>query len=294
MKRPRDPELERFERTIDLVEYAKRAGYEPWPNDGACGLSVLDHPRGDRIVVARSPDGPWIYASVADYAPSTPGEPAEHALARLRHCIAGSTDKGSVVEFVQQRDAGLGRVEVSLERVRDRLRAFRATGAPLEFDGSLRRLPAPGRLERASDRARDGVHPPGVAVAREDIARRSKPELNQRRYDWSPPVPNAPPETEVERRLRRWREAQPAIDVRTGTARERAATHPLAPAAVPAPGRDRREPSPPGLLRAERSESLGPRNKSELNRRRYDWTPAPPSVDALLRGLRKRSPDRDR
>jgi len=69
------PIPDRIERTIDLVEYAKRAGYEPWPNDGACGLSVLDHPRGDRIVVARSPDGPWIYASVADYAPRTPGEP---------------------------------------------------------------------------------------------------------------------------------------------------------------------------------------------------------------------------
>jgi hypothetical protein len=49
-----DPELEEFKRTIDLVEYAKKTGYEPRPNDGALGLTVLDHPNGDRVVVAAS------------------------------------------------------------------------------------------------------------------------------------------------------------------------------------------------------------------------------------------------
>jgi hypothetical protein len=68
-----DPELEELKRAIELVEYAKKTGYEPRPNDGALGLTVLDHPNGDRIVVARSPSGPWMYASVTDYAPRAPG-----------------------------------------------------------------------------------------------------------------------------------------------------------------------------------------------------------------------------
>ena len=99
-----DPELELFKRTIDLADYAKRAGYEARPQDGAPGLTVLDHPNRDRIVVGQHPNGPWIYASVPDYALRAPSEPAEQALARLRSAIHRSQDKGTIVEFVQQRD----------------------------------------------------------------------------------------------------------------------------------------------------------------------------------------------
>jgi hypothetical protein len=144
-----DPELEQFKRSIDLVEYAKKTGYEPRPNDGAHGLTVLDHPNRDRIVVARSPSGPWIYASVTDYEPRAPGEPT-----------------------TPRRD----------------------------------------------------------------------PELHQRRYDWSPPVPNAPREAEVDERLRRWQEAQAAVDLKVRGPGE-AAGPAGSPALVPPLARDGKGPT---------------------------------------------------
>src|SRR5882672_6419344 len=114
-----DPELEQYKRTIDLLVYAKTAGYEPRPRDGAPGLTVLDHPNRDRIVVARSPSGPWIYASVPDYAPRAPGEPATDALSRLRQCIDRAKDRGSIVEFVQPRDGRAPRGDVWRELARE-------------------------------------------------------------------------------------------------------------------------------------------------------------------------------
>ncbi len=294
MATPPDPELERFKRTIDLVEYAKKAGYQPRPQDGAPGLTVLDHPDRDRIVVARSPSGRWIYASVPDYAPRAPGEPAADALSRLRHCIDGAKDKGSIVEFVRQRGGMARGREVPLELARERLRELRATGRPLDFEGALR-LPPHGRGgERSADPPRDGPElGPPVATPGDAIARRSKPELHQRRYDWSPPIPNAPRETEVDARLRRWREAQAAIDLKVRGAREGAGPAP-ADAAMPPRARDAKAPSSPHRPPADRNESLGPTNKSELNRRRYDWTPAPAGVDPRVRGSRGRTPDRGR
>src|SRR5277367_4357991 len=135
MNKRHDPELELFKRTVDLADYAKRAGYELRPQDGAPGLTVLDHPNRDRIVVGQHPNGPWVYASVPDYAPRAASEPAEHALARLRSAIHRSPDTGTVVEFVQQRDPWARRGDVPLDQVRDRLRSFRATRLPLDFEG---------------------------------------------------------------------------------------------------------------------------------------------------------------
>ena len=130
-----DPELEHFKRTIDLVAYAKKAGYEPWPDAVGSGLTVLDHPGRDRIAVAQTPSGVWIYASVGDYQPRAPHESGAHALARLRGCIQGARDKGTIVEFVQGRDAAARSAEVPLDRVRERLRAFRDDGIPLDLEG---------------------------------------------------------------------------------------------------------------------------------------------------------------
>jgi len=288
-----DPELEQFKRTIDLVDYAKKAGYEPRPNDGAHGLTVLDHPNRDRIVIARSPSGPWIYASVTDYAPRAPAEPAEQALSRLRHCIDRAKDKGSIVEFVQQRDWTARRGEVPLEHARERLREFRATGRPLDFEGALRPPPYASGHERSADPPRDGQGPGAPVAPGEVIARRSNPDLNQRRYDWSPPVPNAPRETEVDQRLRRWREAQAAVDLKVRGPGEGAGPA-ASPAAVPPPARDGKGQSFPDKPPTDRSESLGQKKNSELNRRRYDWTPAPAGVDPLVQATRSRSPDRGR
>jgi hypothetical protein len=284
-----DRELEQFKRTIDLVEYAKKAGYEPRAQDGAPGLTVLDHPNRDRIVVARSPSGPWIYASVTDYEPRAPGEPAADALSRLRYSIDRAKDKGSIVEFVQQRDWTARRGEVPLEHARERLREFLATGRPLDFEGALQPPPYASGRERSADPARDGQGPGAEVAPGEVIARRSNPDLNQRRYDWSPPLPNAPHETEVDERLRRWREAQAAVELKVRGPGE--AVGPVVSlTAVPPLARDGKgQPLPD-----KSPESLGQKKDSELNRRRYDWTPTAADLDPLARLSRNRSPDRGR
>ena len=285
-----DPELEQFKRSIDLVEYAKKAGYEPRPNDGAHGLTVLDHPNRDRIAVARIPSGPWIYASVTDYAPRARGEPAEQALARLRHSIDRAKDKGSIVDFVQQRDWTARRGEVPLEHARERLREFCSTGRPLDFEGALRPSPYASGRERSADPAKGGPGPRAEVAPGEGIARRSDPELHHRRHDGSPPAPH---ETQVDERLRRWREAQAAVDLKVRDPGEAAGPTGSPAAAVPL-AREAKGPSSPDKSPADRSESLGQMKNSELHRRRYDWTPTPPRVEAIERMTRARSTDRDR
>jgi hypothetical protein len=282
MNKLHDPELELFKRSVDLVDYAKKAGYEPRPHDGAPGLTVLDHPNRDCIVVGKSPTSPWIYASVPDYVPRAPGEPSEQALSRLRHAIDRTGDKGSIVEFVQRRDPLARSVEVTLDQVRYRLRSFRAHGLPLDFEGALTPPPYGRSRERSADHGReppapgDGRRPAGPGIP--------NPELNRRRYDWDPPPAGAPRETEVEQRLRRWREAQTAVEVKVQ--RTAVTQTPPAMAAPRAPA--------PAKSAPERTARAAESPKSELNRRRYDWTPAPPGLEALLKAARNRSPDRGR
>ena len=284
MNKLHDPELELFKRTVDLADYAKRAGYELRPQDGAPGLTVLEHPNRDRIVVGQHPNGPWIYASVPDYMLRAPSEPAEHALARLRSAIDRSKDKGTVVEFVQQRDPWARRGDVPLDQVRDRLRSFRATGLPLDFEGALAPPPYPRGRARAIEQGRDPL-PSGGSVG-------PKSELNRRRYDWTPPVDSGPRETEVERRLRVWREAQAAIDRGRRAAREVQSPAPPAPQPAPLPKDPGRSISGhPPLDHGAKTVSPG---KSELGRRRYDWTPAPTGIDAIVRGPRGPSGGRER
>ncbi len=282
MNKLHDPELELFKRTLDLADYAKRAGYELRPQDGAPGLTVLDHPNRDRIVVGQHPNGLWVYASVPDYALRPQGEPAEHAVERVRSAIDSSQDMGTVVEFVQQRDPMAGRGAVPLDQVRDRLRSFRATGLPLDFEGPLSPPPYPRGRELANEQGRDAMPSDGSGGPKSD--------LNRRRYDWSPPVENGPRETEVERRLREWREAQVALD------RRKRAREVQPPAPAPQPNPLARDPgrSIPGHPPADRVGPSVTPGKSELGRRRYDWTPAPTGIDALIRGPRGPAGGRER
>jgi hypothetical protein len=277
MNKLHDPELEAFKRNVDLAQYAEKAGYERRERDGARGLTVLEHQNGDRIVVARSPLGQWIYASVPDYAPRGAGEPEADALSRLRQSIQRSGDKGSIVEFVQQRDPRTIEREVPLETVRARLRSYGLVGLPLDFEGAIAPPPYPRGRERS-------VVPPAPPPAGENREPRRPgapdPELNLRRYDWDPRPAGAPQETEVEQRLRRWREAQTAVEVKVhGTAVSR--TLPAAAALTAPPKTIERPAIPPSPA------------KSELNRRRLDGSP-PLNVDALIRAARNRSPDRGR
>jgi hypothetical protein len=96
----------------------------------------------------------------------------------------------------------------------------------------------------------------------------------------------------VDQRRRRWREAQAAIDGKIRAALETSEpTRSPAVAAVPAAAKGPSLAGPPAV---DRSESLGQKKASELNRRRYDWTPAPSGREAIPRGSRGRSTDRDR
>jgi hypothetical protein len=226
----------------------------------------------------------WVYASVPDYTLRAPGEPAAEALARLRSAIDRSQDKGTIVEFVQQRDPLADRGLAPLDQVRDRLRTFRATGLPLDFEGALSPPPYPRGPELAIEQGRDAV-PSGGSVGPQS-------ELNRRRYDWSPPVEHGPRETEVDRRLREWREAQAAIDRRQRAVRKVQPPAPPDPQPAPLPkdpGRAIPERSP-----IDRGATISSPGKSELARRRYDWTPAPTDIDAIVRGPRGPSGGRER
>jgi hypothetical protein len=293
VKTTHDPELEQFKCTIDLVDYAKKAGYDPRPFDVGTGLTLLDHPNGDRMIVARTRSGEWIYAGARDYTPRRPGESPGDALARLRLHVRRTTDQGTIVEFAQSRQRTSYWTELPLERVRERLREFQRPVPALDLE-RVQRPPAHAtHRERSLAPVQGGHQADGQPLSGEEAARRVNSELNRRRYDWTPPPPNGPKETQVDERLRRWREAQASIDLKVRGPREAAAPA-RSPAAVPPPGRDAKGPSLPDRPPIDRNESLGQKKNAELNRRRYDWTPAPAGVDALVREPRNRSPDRGR
>ena len=164
MNKLHDPELELFKRTIDLADYAKRAGYELRPQDGAPGLTVLDHPNRDRIVVGQHPNGPWIYASVPDYALRAPGEPAERcacAPPQRDRSLAGQGDHRGVRAAARSMGAPRGRPARPSHAIA--CAAFRATGLPLDFEGALSPPPYPRSRERAVEHDRDPL-PSGGSV----------------------------------------------------------------------------------------------------------------------------------
>jgi hypothetical protein len=234
----------------------------------------------------------WIYATMNAYEP-LPGESPDTASQRMRECIHRAADKGSIVEFVQHRDWTARQSEVPLEVVRERLRHYRDTGRLLDSEGPLTgpaavRIGQPG-VDPASDVKRAVAGRVGTdEIARGADGREAKAELNRRRYDWMPSPP-APPETDVERRLRLWREAQGALD--RGRERE-----------VPSPAQSSQTVNPAARLPADPKLSPAlspdrghrPPEKSELNRRRYDWTPAPDVLGAIARPPRGRGPERGR
>jgi hypothetical protein len=200
MSASRDLELERFKRTINLVEYAKRLGYEARTDDLGRGLTVLDHPKGDRLVVAQTATAGWIYAAVSDFGPRAPGESTEDMLARLRRCIVRSKEKGSIVELVHRREPSLRDLGTSAEPVRARLRALSATEP--SRDGAVATRPP---------RASPGCDPSG------ELPRSGRPE------DPGISGGDAPRDGAVDQRLRRWREAQAILEHRV----------PVAPAVAP-------------------------------------------------------------
>src|SRR4051794_39828383 len=90
-----DSELDRFKRDINLVEYAERFGYQRDRHESSRGSVVMRHPTSDdKIVIARAPDGHFVYFSVRD-----------------------EKDNGTIVDFVQRRTSkNLGEVRAELRQ----------------------------------------------------------------------------------------------------------------------------------------------------------------------------------
>jgi hypothetical protein len=269
-----DPELEALKRSVHLAEYARSVGYEPRARDSTPGVTVLEHPHThDRVAVARTQRGPWIFASLPDYEAPPGDESADRTRERLRDCIVRSRDQGSVLEFVQHCQRVRGHREPTLEEVRAHLRAWQ----------EVERGVAPDVSEPPKGGSPRGGTEPGAPAARDPVGRAAGGALplNRRIGDWAPsPALLHPDETEVQARLRRWQEAQRAIDLKLARAAELANPRPALANSAASRGGD-----------AVGARPLDPA-KRELGQRRYDWTP-PVSI-GLGRTLRDRGSDRGR
>lgn len=96
-----DDELERFKTGINLSEFAAARGYALNRRESSRNSAVMEHPNGDKLVIARQEGGIWVYFSVRD-----------------------GGDNGTVIDFAQHRDGG------TLGEVRKTLRAWSGSMRP--------------------------------------------------------------------------------------------------------------------------------------------------------------------
>jgi hypothetical protein len=282
-----DLELEALQRSIHLADYARSVGYEPRPRDSTPGVTVLEHPQtGDCIAVARAESGQWIFASLPYYTPRGGEEPADRSRERLRDCIVRTPDQGWVVEFVQHCERVSGRPEPSVDEVRGHLRAWQEAER-----GGIPAAPTP--LRGGTPPHKSEVHAPSAAEPALARATRNA-SLNRRIGDWFPsPAPLIPNETEVQERLRRWQEAQRAIDLKLGRPAEHASPRPAPSIGANSRGVDTGLPSAElaGNPVGAPSRDLARR---ALGQRRYDWSPPVDMPSPLGRTVRDRGSDRGR
>jgi len=270
-----DSEFEGFTKRIHLVAHATKSGYGPCPRERFAGIALLEHPETrDRIAVARTTDGVWIYASLAECAPAFPEESPDETRRRLREGIARTADKGTVIEFEQRlaRIGGLG--DLSLEHVRERLRACVGIDA---------REVMPGRaLDVATMDADANPEPAAPNPVRGARDLDAKLAMNRRHVDGSPSL--RADVAQLQDRLARWDQAQRHIDEALGHPPPRLVS------AAPPP----RDPAPPARERAlEPQAKASPDRNPELSRRHYDWTPR--GGERLFpRGPRRPGPERGR
>jgi hypothetical protein len=282
--------LERTKRDLQLAEYAQKRGYRPSPTGSTPGVTVLEHPTSrDRVAVAKTQDGQWIFAALRDYKTPPPreGQAPDLTRERLRDCIARTRDKGSVVEFVQHCERVAGRPEPSVDQVREHLRQWQERQRAIELGA---RSTAEGRSQ--GDPLGSPSSPPGgPAIAlpeRADDRLRISPapaDLRHRIGDWSSsPATLHPSEAEVRERKQRWHDAQRAISLKLARASELAKTQ-LAPA-LPSPGDVSRNPG--------RATFPNPTQRA-LAQRRYDWSPSASEGGKPLAQTRRRpGPERGR
>jgi hypothetical protein len=282
-----DLELEALQRSIHLADYARSLGYEPRPRDSTPGVTVLEHPQTrDCIAVARAESGQWIFASLPYYTPRGGEESADRSRERLRDCIARTPDQGWVVEFVQHCERVSGRREPSVDEVRDHLRAWQEV--------ERARIPAaPALVGGGAPSHKSEVHAHSTMEHALTGAARDA-SLNRRIGDWFPsPAPLIPNETEVQARLRRWQEAQRAIDLKLGRPAEHASPRLAPPIGADSRGVDTGLPSAELARNPGGAPSLDPAKRA-LGQRRYDWSLPVDLPSPLGRTVRDRGSDRGR
>jgi len=88
-------QLQSFKTDINLMEYAESCGYQLIKKESSQHSAVMKSESGDKIVVAKSQNGHWIYFSVHD-----------------------GSDNGTIIDFVLNRKAGnnFGRAKAELAR----------------------------------------------------------------------------------------------------------------------------------------------------------------------------------
>ncbi len=96
-----DDELERFKTGINLSEFAAARGYALNRRESSRNSAVMEHPNGDKLVIARQEGGAWVYFSVRD-----------------------GGDNGTVIDFIQERTGE------NLGQVRKTLRAWSGSARP--------------------------------------------------------------------------------------------------------------------------------------------------------------------
>lgn len=113
-------ELERFKNSINLTEFAASRSYTLDRRESSRASAVMRHPNGDKIIIAQSEGGDWIYFSVRD-----------------------DRDNGTIIDFLQHRGGG------SLGDVRKILRNWLGTSLPVVPVGDY----IPQLLPMSHDRA---------------------------------------------------------------------------------------------------------------------------------------------
>jgi hypothetical protein len=172
------------------------------------------------------------------------------------------------------------------------LRAFRLTGASLDVEEVRGSTASVNGREQSAAASRANSQVDECRLSHDDGNHR--PALNRRRYDWTPRPIDGAREAHVEQRLRRWREVDAVVDQRLQSAiRSQGRDSLLVPA--PAPARTvSTSVEAAGPVSNAVSVKVGRDGRSDLARRRYDWTPAPADADAIVRGTRPRIRDRER
>jgi hypothetical protein len=112
MLKDTQPDLARLERDVNFIEYAASRGYNLVAKELTPSIAVMRHPStDDRIIIARSTAGPWVYGNLA-------GDPG------VRLVLRDKREQGTLSDFVERRTAAPGARPLSPNEVWAELAQF--------------------------------------------------------------------------------------------------------------------------------------------------------------------------